>query len=187
MKTALEKTHFKLDRKKFTELLLYVARKSQKDPTFGATKLNKLLFFCDFQAYLQLGKPITGAGYQKLDHGPVPRPLPKIREELENKQDVIVVQEKYFNHPQKRLFALRDPDLSEFSGAEIAIVDEMIDLFRELEGTGIGDFSYFSIGYQMVGYGETIPYEAAFISPPFPLDEGEIRRAHELAKKHGWK
>ena len=33
---------------KFRELILYIAQESEGDPNFGATKLNKILFFCDF-------------------------------------------------------------------------------------------------------------------------------------------
>jgi hypothetical protein len=33
------------DEDKFTELVLYVAKKIESDPTGGATKINKILFF----------------------------------------------------------------------------------------------------------------------------------------------
>jgi len=36
--------------RKFQELLLYVAARCEGAPTFGATKLNKILFFADFLA-----------------------------------------------------------------------------------------------------------------------------------------
>ena len=41
------------------ELILYVAEKCQDDPKFGATKLNKILWWADFLAYAQHGTPIT--------------------------------------------------------------------------------------------------------------------------------
>ena len=46
---------------KFRELLVYVSKKCEDDPTFGAVKLNKILYYADFAAYRQGGKPITGA------------------------------------------------------------------------------------------------------------------------------
>jgi len=51
----------KYDDSKFKELLLYVAEQSVGDPHFGKTKLNKILYYIDFQAHGVLGEPVTGA------------------------------------------------------------------------------------------------------------------------------
>ena len=48
------------DDRKMKELILYLAARSEDDPRFSSTKLNKLLFYCDFTAYRQLGRSITG-------------------------------------------------------------------------------------------------------------------------------
>jgi len=69
----------KYNEEKLAELILYVCHKSEADERFGATKLNKILFYSDFAAYRQLGQPITGADYQNLEEGPAPRKLPPIR------------------------------------------------------------------------------------------------------------
>ena len=69
---------------KLAELMLYISMKSESDETFGATKLNKLLFYADFIAYLKLKKPITGAEYQCIERGPAPRSLLPIRRKLVN-------------------------------------------------------------------------------------------------------
>ena len=71
------------DDEKFKELVLYIARKSECDPRFGATKLNKLLFFSDFLAFKRLGSPITGQTYFKLDHGPAPRRMLPLKERMQ--------------------------------------------------------------------------------------------------------
>jgi hypothetical protein len=39
-----------MDDRKMKELILYLASKSEDDPRFSSTKLNKLLFYCDFEA-----------------------------------------------------------------------------------------------------------------------------------------
>ena len=49
--------------KKLKELVLYIAQKSEDDPSFGATKLNKILFAADFYFFGQTGRSITGASY----------------------------------------------------------------------------------------------------------------------------
>ena len=66
---------FIYDEAKFTELLLHVADRLRNDRAGGATKLNKVLYFADFAHVRRHGRPISGAEYQKLAHGPAPRPL----------------------------------------------------------------------------------------------------------------
>ena len=65
--------NFEFEPDKFRELIVYICKKSEGDPTFGAVKLNKILYYADFAAYRILGKPITGAQYQKLREGPAPQ------------------------------------------------------------------------------------------------------------------
>ncbi len=60
------------DAAKFRELFLYIAESCAEDPRFGAVKLNKILYYADFEAYRRLGEPITGDTYRKLSEGPAP-------------------------------------------------------------------------------------------------------------------
>src|SRR5260370_23975101 len=64
---------------RFRELVLYICEKCATDPKFGATKLNKILYFSDFLAYGNFGEPITGFEYQREKNGPVPKRLLPIR------------------------------------------------------------------------------------------------------------
>ena len=59
-------------RRRLRELMLFVAERCQYDPHFGVTKLNKILFYCDFFAFARFGKSITSMPYNKLSYGPVP-------------------------------------------------------------------------------------------------------------------
>jgi hypothetical protein len=70
------------DERKMKELILYISQKCADDAKFGATKLNKILYFSDFLAYAYHGSPITGFEYQKLPNGPAPRRLVPVREQL---------------------------------------------------------------------------------------------------------
>ena len=45
---------------KFKELVLHISQKCADDPSFGAVKLNKILFFADFASSAHYGTPITG-------------------------------------------------------------------------------------------------------------------------------
>ena len=56
------------------ELILYVCKKCEDDPTFCEEKLKSILFFCDFGAYRKFGKSITGSAYMKEADLPCPAP-----------------------------------------------------------------------------------------------------------------
>jgi hypothetical protein len=75
------------DDRKMTELILYLASRSEEDPRFSATKLNKLLFYCDFTAYRHLGQSITGHSYQKRPFGPVSKAMLPILEQMKRDGD----------------------------------------------------------------------------------------------------
>ncbi len=51
---------------KLRELVLYIADKCEEDRTFGAVKLNKILFYADFISFAEYGEPITGVSTGSL-------------------------------------------------------------------------------------------------------------------------
>ena len=178
----------KFDEKKFRELVVYIATKCESDVFFGATKLNKILFYSDFLCYGQSGKPITGADYLALEHGPAPKQLLPERDTLEMNGDIVVVKRQL----QHRIVALRDPDLSRFSAEEIAIVDKVIELLRNVDAYKVSGLSHAFLGWkaaraeaEATGCQVTIPYGTAFVSNK-RLDEFEEARVLERAKEQGW-
>ena len=126
---------------KFKELMLYIAKRSFDDPFYGATKLNKILFFSDFLAFKKFGKSITGQTYRKLDFGPAPARMQDVRDELIRDGDAARQKTELDGFFQDRLVHLRDPKLDEFSGEEIALVEEMIALLRNKSATGFRIFA----------------------------------------------
>ncbi len=153
---------------KFKELLIYIALCSEGDDSFGAVKLNKLLFLSDFLAYLRLGNAITWAEYQALPNGPAPTRLVPIRDELQSEGAIAERSEHYYGYEQNRTLALRRPDLKLFSSEEIDIVRQVIDNWWGRSAKEISDFSHNFIGWQLADEGETIPYSIALISSREP-------------------
>jgi hypothetical protein len=153
----------RFNRDKFKELVLYVSGKCESDPSFGATKLAKILYYCDFIAYVELGKPITGAKYQRLAHGPVPNSLLPVRKEMEEEKELFLRETSRYGYRQVRPIALRRADLKEFTGEEIALVDAVIDALWELDAREVSELSHKDLGWQLAKEGEHIPYETAFI------------------------
>ena len=177
---------FGFERDKFRELLLYVAREAADDPTFGAVKLNKVLFRSDFEAYAVRGKPITGARYQRLPAGPAPVAMLPIEEELLRWGDAEVEVRDYHGLKQSRLVPQREPDLSLFAAEELQLVDRAIRTFWGMDATTLSQLSHEeSKGWQIVGDRQDIPYGSVFLSTePPPADA--VERARQLAAQYGW-
>jgi hypothetical protein len=183
------KLTFQFDRlsgeERLRELILYISRECASDPTFGATKLNKILFFSDFASYFQTGKPITGVEYFRLEYGPAPKLLKKVRKAMIQNHELAVVEKEFFSKKQKRTIPLRKPLLEKhFKPDEIAFVAKII---RELWGMTATDVSELShqLGWRIAAEEESIPYEASFLSED-PLTESDIEEARELNRKHCW-
>lgn len=164
--------------------MLYVAQRSQFDPNFGSTKLNKILFYADFCAFARKGKPITGAEYVKREFGPTPRRLLPVREQLEEQKSAVVQNASVLGKEQQRLVALRPPDLSSFTADDIALVDEVIEYLRDKNAKEVSELSHNRI-WRVARMGEAIPYEAVFVSDDNPT-EADIEKGKELAQRHGW-
>jgi uncharacterized phage-associated protein len=155
------------EREKFIELMLYFSdRGKQENLVIGATKLNKLLFFADFRAYAKLGKPITGARYQKLGWGPAPRALLPVRAELINSEQVRFSDAEDWSQV---LEPQRESDMSLFSDEEKIIIDQVFEELRPLNATAASDFSHLnSPGWNAADEYEDIPYETARIGTERP-------------------
>jgi hypothetical protein len=168
--------------KKLAELMLYVAEKSERDPRFGATKLNKILFYSDFLMYWKTGLSITGQEYMKLEKGPAPRRLLPVQKKLLASCHAVLKETDYYGRTQKRLIALRKPDLSMFTGEEIAEVDRVIEALADLNGTLASELAHRLLQWQAAENGETIPYSSVYLSKR-DLTEEELRHGLEVAAR----
>jgi hypothetical protein len=172
------------EEKCLSELILYISKKMADDLYFGQVKLNKVLFFADFTAYGFLGRTITGVEYQHLSEGPaVRRMLPVQREMREAEKSLVIEPRSIYGFRQDRPVALRDPDLAQFSGEEIAWVDRWIDTFRPMTATEASRFSHDVVGWQMTDERDTIDPKSVFLSSCDPTP-AQIARGQELAKKY---
>lgn len=169
------------DEGKLAELILYISQKCANDPTFGAVKLNKILCYADFWFYAYNDRGITNVEYQKLPNGPAPRRLIPVRDSLVENGD-LAMQEVALKsgQTQKRTVNLRRPNLDLFTGAEIAMVDRVIEFMRDATAETASDISHNLVGWLVVDEGETIPYNTIYFANP-PLSDAEISRARELA------
>ena len=170
--------------RRLAEMILYIADKCERDPTFGATKLNKILAFADFSVYFRTGKPITGADYMRLPQGPAPRRLRPVRDKMAANHEVALRVISTGKYEQQRVVPLRQPDLSIFTAAEIAEVDKIIDVFWHQTAKTASEFSH-GIAWRVAQNKASIPYEAVFLSDEELTDYDRVRTA-ELASELGW-
>lgn len=170
---------------KLKELIIYVAEKCMEDPTFGATKLSKILYFADFLTCGERGVAITGATYIKLPRGPVPQELASAQDDLEKSGAIRVRKVPYYAYMQHRIIPIREAKLDLFSAEEIALVDAIIQKLWGVNAADISHYTHRLAGWRIAEDGDVIPYESVFLSDE-RLTEDDIRRAKELANRLGW-
>lgn len=166
------------------ELILYISDKCVDDPTFGVTKLNKILAFADFASFAVRGNPITGAEYMKLGKGPVPRRMIPIRKELEAEQDIIIKKRDYYSQEQHRVIALKQANLDIFNAHDIALVDDYIRLLWGKTAKEVSEMSH-GMAWQVAENKDLIPYQAMLLSEE-GITEEDIAEAQELINQHAW-
>ena len=164
---------------KLSELILLISEWSQADPRFGAIKLNKLLFHCDFSAYLTYEEPITGQEYFALPQGPAPRRLKPVTDKMKEREELAYQEVEYYGHKQMRPIALRPPKLALFSAQDMDLVRRTIEKFWHMNATEISEHSHLFTGWKVAREKETIPYSTALVGHRPPTAE-EQKYGHSL-------
>lgn len=152
---------------KFNELIVYFARQLGPEAALGRVKLAKLLMHSDFLAFRRLGRPITGATYEKWEHGHFPRELVMAEKDLEG----IAIETETVNYYGKRLkhvTAKRDPDLSAFSEDEIEIIEGAVRMYGHESASYLSELAHKEPGWELAEWREVIPYETGLIGTERP-------------------
>ena len=167
------------DDKRLQELILFIASRSRDDERFGSIKLNKLLFYSDFLAYVKLGRSITGHEYQKLDHGPAPRRMLPILKEMVGAHDLAIEKRDYYGRIQNLPIALRPAKVSVFTAEEMAVITEVIESLGRKNSKGISSLSHEFSGWKNAEDGDTVPYQVALVQFRKPRKK-DIQKALDM-------
>jgi uncharacterized phage-associated protein len=128
----------------------------------GRTKLMKLLYFVDFNHYEAHGKPVTGATYRKLPHGPYPKDAEKLIRRMEK---VGLLREVRVNHKgftQHRLLTLAGKfDSAKFSGAELQTLERVAADWADATAQQIEAATHREAPWAGTADGKKIDYEMA--------------------------
>ena len=161
------------DREKFKTLVLYVIWRTSAYPTFGAIKLNKVLWFSDARTFEAFGKSVSGETYIRRKFGPVPRHVDEVIDELRREQLIEVWSEPYYEFEVKRYSTHRPPDTTVFTPDELGFIDWWIKhVAEEHTAKSISEKSH-DYGWRIAQDGEELPFNAYLAKRLRPPSEGE--------------
>src|SRR5712692_120016 len=166
------------DREKFKRLVLYIAWKVGRRDWFGATKLNKVLWFSEARFFVLHGVPIAGATYIRERHGPVPKQMMPVRDELERAGHIKVFREGNLI----RITTDKKPDLSTFTREELQIVDYWIDHIDKDHTAGSISYESHDYAWDIAHMDEEIPLYAILANRIRDPDDGELKKLIVKAK-----
>lgn len=167
MNSILRDTSPPLDKAKLKALVHYVVENAPNPKRLGKTKLNKILFYSDMEAYLEFGRPISGEEYVKFQFGPVSKHIEEIVTELEREDAIAVARIPDHSHhldpyaARYQYFALRSANIAAFSAPEIKIVDAKIKAICSKTATAVSRQSH-DLVWESAEMGELIPYYTVF-------------------------
>jgi Protein of unknown function (DUF4065) len=136
---------------------------STQPEELGKTKLAKVLFFSDLEAFRRRGRPMTEARYVKKPHGPMPVALYDGIRSLECAGKIAQRSHALAGYTQHQFWAKEEPDLSELTGEDVAILSDYTRFICENHtATSISDLTH-NAAWKLATDGEEIPF-AAFIA-----------------------
>jgi len=152
---------------KFKEVLLYVLSKVGGKPNVGEAVVYKLLYFIDFDFYEKFEEQLVGATYIKNHYGPTPVEFKTIVDDMIKNGEVVKVEGKYFNYPQRKYLPIREPDLTKLKDArELRHIDEVIARLGDKNATELSEYSHEDTPWLVAKENQPLDYEAVFYRTP---------------------
>lgn len=151
-----------LNKEKLTNLILYILERCAGKPNIGETVLYKLLYFCDFNYYEIYEEHLSGATYRKLANGPVPREVSAILSDMEAAGQLKSLTVDYFGYSQKRYLPLVSANKKLFNGAELEVVNNVLDKLSGMSATEISEYSHGDMPWKASKDRQVIDYELVF-------------------------
>ena len=158
---------------KTREAILYIS----SNAGFGQTRLNKALWYADFQAFERRGTSITGQEYQHLQFGPALRQMPPILRRMQNAGEIGFEDVDEFE--EQRPVPSRPWQRNYLSDEDVSYLEEAIKIVSAMSAKEASEWAHGFPGWRETEQGETIDYEWVFWSDE-PLTEDEIAYGLEL-------
>lgn len=149
------------NKRKLKNLILLIISE-YNNSKLTATKLQKLLYFCDFNAYEESGHSITGFTYKRNNYGPTIMDLNKYLLELQKEGAIKIVEGKNPYGSPQHTFALLNSDTLDkkvFSDFELRIIEQVNNGYQELKPRDISAISHTDFPYVATKHLENIDYD----------------------------
>lgn len=153
---------------------------SENIPNLGKTKLNKMLYFLDFDHFEKYGKPVTDDVYINLELGPVPQSIDSILDEMIRRGLIEILPEQVVDFVRYHLLAKIKHNPNVFLPSEIEILCEISEKWQHHTAKEVVMASHGEAPWLATRNGEAIPYPLAnyrgkFESPSYDEEPLELR------------
>lgn len=140
---------------KLQDLILCIAGNA---PDIGITKLEKLMYLCDFEAIKELGKSISTDTYRNFQWGPVPKHFVPAYDALigQGKLTVEKIQTKA-GKPFVKITAQGECSKEDFSKEEWAIINGVLKQYAHKSAAELVQLTHEEIPWKLTERNEEIP------------------------------
>ena len=170
------------DKNKLKSLILYIIRE-HNNQNLTETKLQKLLYFCDFDFYEKANKPLTGYTYAKNHFGPTVMELPTVLHELESEGKIRIHKGVNYHGTPQTTFSLEDPGVEpekSFDESELLVIGEVNKVYSGLTPRQISNLSHIDFPYAATEkIGQNIEYDLV----RYREEPGEVTEDNSEAKQ----
>jgi hypothetical protein len=167
---------------KLAQMLLYVASRLADDPRNGKTKLHKIMFYSDFEAFRSTGKSISGEDYVKYDRGPFLAAIePTVKKLSAQRKAAWAPPNEY---KEVKLLPVGEVETSLLSEGERQIIEVAIKRFWGWTADAISNQSHQLFGWKTTPNNNAIPYNSAYVGEPRPLNSHETAWALNLIGRY---
>ena len=148
--------------RKFREVLLYILNEVGAKPNVGETVIYKLLYFMDFDYYEEYEEQLIGARYQKNKFGPTPMEFKRVADKMIKDKEMVPDKGTFHSLRQKRYIALRKPDLTVLSAAEIKVIDRVLAKYSDMTARRLSELTHGDVPWLTTKDGKVLRYESVF-------------------------
>jgi hypothetical protein len=141
----------------FDRLAAMTAYLTSRGRSIYKTKLNKLLFYCDFVNYYLHGNSISGSKYVHLPFGPVPDRYESTLAELESRHTIRISK----GHGHEVIAAGEGQVEPKLNEDEMRSIDWVLENLGSMTAGEISEYSHQEKAYKDTRAGEFIAYEYA--------------------------
>lgn len=163
-----------INKEKYKNAILFF---SEIVPQLGKTKLNKLLYFTDFDHFEKYGRPVTGDIYINNDLGPVPSHIDDILTEMEKEKLAETRIEAVIDYVRYRLVPLAKHKPDVFRADEMEMLCSVADKWGNHTAREIVIASHGEAPWIATRKDEQIPYTLSYYRGKFdePSYDEELR------------